>query len=254
MEIQDPKHTVNPELYREYITDEGKWEVNNMKKEKSGVIFVGDTHGNFEVFRQFQKAFTPDLPVSLISVGDFGYWPKVIDSWPEDFPWKVYFIDGNHDYYPWMVDITDITEVRSNLYYIPRGSTMVFEGKTFGFVGGAFTPDYVVSGRQMGHDWFPNDESVKEKDIQKLWDKHIDVLVTHTPPTSAILTHFGPLDNAGWGLPMDVKDTSSPLIERLWEHLRYPQLYCGHMHKAVKHGTCRILDINELLGWEMFSS
>jgi hypothetical protein len=216
---------------------------------KNLVFFVGDSHGKFGVFDALKKELDHDLPMVFLHVGDFGYWPLEINTWTKDFPWPVYFIDGNHEYFPWLVDLKEITEVKNNLFYVPRGTTMEFNGKQFGFMGGGFTPDYVVSERVDGKNWFPFDEEVKDNDIEKLMGAQIDVLVTHTPPTSIINRNFGPLNEAYWKLPHGTVDYSALRIEKLWANLGFPQMYCGHMHRVVQDGNCRILGINEVLGW-----
>lgn len=213
-----------------------------------GVFIIGDTHGFFKVFHELKKIGDPNIPMLFIHVGDFGFWPDHMDSYPTDFPWPVYFIDGNHDYYPWMREYKEITEVRNNLFFVPRGSTMEIKGKTFGFMGGAFSPDLVY--RQKDVDWWPTEEEVSENDIQKLIGKKIDVLITHTPPTNVILRHFGPLNTDSWGLKPGTVDYSALRIEKLWGELGMPQMFCGHMHRTLQDGNCRILNINEVVRWE----
>ena len=215
-----------------------------------GVFIMGDTHGFFKVFHELKKLapVNRNIPMIFIHVGDFGYWPGHMDSYPKDFPWPIYFIEGNHEYYPWIrTHREEITEVRNNLFYVPRGTTMEINGKTFGFIGGAFSPDKMQRKEEI--DWW-RDEEVTDNDIQKLMDKKIDVLVTHTPPANVILRNFGPLNISYWDLPVGTVDYSALRIEKLWGALGQPQMFCGHMHRIVQDGNCRILDINEVIRWE----
>lgn len=213
---------------------------------------LGDLHGDFWVMTNLIPKLE-NVDITVIQVGDFGYYPDrhrgtildgtTLDYWPDtEFP--VYWIDGNHEWHPFLRGITKVTELKKNLFYVPRGTVLDLEGYRIGFMGGAESIDKF---HQMKRGtWFP-DETITREQIERLWDrKDIDILVTHTAPASVVRAHFPPLDLQEWGLPAAWKDTSSILVDELWNNLGRPPLYCGHFHKSIIHDTCRILDINEL--------
>lgn len=206
------------------------------------LLFIGDIHGDLTILRELKKRVDNSYPLEIIQVGDFGYWPGIDQQWFGNYPWKVYFIDGNHEYFP-MLNYATVTELHKNLFYVPRGSVLNIDGYEIGFMGGGFSVDFRY--RKEGFDWFRAEE-VLESDINKLRDKKLDILVTHTPPTNIILRNFGPLVKQHWGLRPNDMDTSAPRIERLWGELGFPPMICGHMHRSVVDSGCRILNINEI--------
>ena len=207
-----------------------------------GVIFLGDTHGFFRFFREMMKNFDHDIPFEIVQVGDFGYWPGYIEQWPNEFPWKTYFIAGNHEYYPHL-RYDEVTQLKNNLFFVPRGEVLEIHGYTMGFVGGGFSVD--KRQRKEGISWFPEEE-VTEEDIAKLQNVQLDYLVTHTPPSEVILTVVGKLDKKSWGLYPEDVDTSAMRIQKLWENLGKPQLISGHLHRSAVGPQYRVLDINEV--------
>lgn len=209
------------------------------------LIFVGDSHGRFDYFVNLPKRIFDLSEFTFIQVGDFGWYPDTIDKWPNDFPCKVYFIDGNHEYHPFRKGIADVTEIKPNLFYVPRGTVMNLAGYDIGFMGGADSVDKYMRVRTGQYaDWW-KEEQVSEEDIDKLMDKKIDILVSHCPPEIARNACLPKLDRDSWGLPPTWQDVSSQRIEKLWKHLNFPKLYCGHLHRPFSWHGVRILDINE---------
>lgn len=215
------------------------------------IKILGDIHAETPLLY-----YLPDLKGAdvVIQVGDFGIYPGVLDQYPQmftDLPYKVYFIDGNHEDYNMLADIVESTnpepdgtvKFMDNLYYVPRGTILDLGGRKFGFCGGAESVDYRM--RVKGKDWFP-EERVIQEDIEPLLNANIDILITHCPPDSVITRNFPPAYQS-WDLPWGWVDKSAQMIETLWSSLGRPQLYCGHMHRSITDGTCRILDINEVV-------
>ena len=206
------------------------------------LMLLGDIHGNFVMFNEMMKRFPHEWPLTIIQVGDFGFHKYTMKMWPTKFPWKVYAIDGNHEYFP-LIEYDVVTEVHDNLFFVPRGTTLTIEGYDIGFVGGAESVD--KAWRAAGIDWWPK-ERVTEADINKLYGKKMDLLVTHAPPISVIKNRFSPINKQSWGLPADWIDESSNMIEKLWKELKYVPLVCGHMHASKWAPNYRILGINEM--------
>ncbi len=208
------------------------------------IILVGDIHGEFRFFRELITRVPLPSDVVFIQLGDFGYYPHLMEYWPKNFPNKVYFFDGNHEHFPSLPTGDEIVEMNTNLFYIPRGYILELEGLKIGIMGGGESLDY--RNRKEGIDWFPQ-ERVQLRDINKLRNKKVDILLTHTPPASVIAGHFSKINTNYWGLPSDYEDISSDRIESLWKNMNYPPLYCGHMHTSIIGPNYRILDINEVV-------
>jgi predicted phosphodiesterase len=209
------------------------------------IVFIGDLHGEWRFFHEAKRRFDHALPITFIQVGDLGYWPEIIPQWPVDMPWKVYFIDGNHEYMPLLTGHTEVTELQPNLFFIPRGTQLTIAGKRIGFMGGAESVD--KAWRTPGKNWFP-EERVSRGDIEKLRGASLDLLVTHAPPIEVIRAHFPPINRIDWGLPLEWEDVSANRIQGLWNSVGRPQLICGHMHRSVIGANYRILDIGEVYG------
>lgn len=212
------------------------------------IMFLGDIHADFYVLKAiFNKAKedgTLDAPIKIIQVGDFGWSPTLLKDFPK-LPWPVYAIDGNHEYHPMLKGLDVVTEVKPNLFYVPRGTIMEIDGYQIGFMGGAHSVD--KKWRSFGVDWWP-DEEVTEQNINQMLAKNqpVDILVTHSPPKNFILRTFGPINKAYWCLPHDWEDISSMRIEKLWGELGMPPIISGHMHRPVIDGQCKMLDVNEM--------
>lgn len=215
------------------------------------IVLIGDLHGDFCYLPTMLKDVPKDA--TIIQVGDFGFWPDrysnhYSDTWThywKQCKWegKFYFIDGNHEYHPGL-QYSEITEVWPGAHFIPRGHVMEIDGLTVGFMGGAASIDSMH--RTEGHDWF-REERINQTQFEVLHNQDIelDLLVTHTPPSSVISGNFATNAHLSFGQPDNWYDTSAVFVQQLYEKFDCP-LVCGHMHKHVIDGRCRILDINEV--------
>ena len=220
------------------------------------IIYMGDTHGQSTAFRKLRanNLVTPDD--IIIHVGDFGIDWRTSDVWESknlpfhDYPCPVYFIDGNHEDFRFIREWskTEITQVASKLFYVPRGYVGEFQDQRIGFLGGAFSIDNYW--RQPEMDWFPHDEKVSDDNVKTLLfnvgDTPLDVLVTHSPPASVIRNNFAPLDLDMWKLRPNWVDTCSEKIQHVNETINPTLNVCGHMHRSVTEGNTRILNIDEV--------
>ena len=215
------------------------------------IVLIGDLHGDFKALPYLLERVPKDA--TLIQVGDFGIWPdepyrQYREAW--EFYWKqcewegkFYFIDGNHEFYPWL-QYSEVTEIWPDLNYIPRGEVLEIDGLTIGFMGGAVSLDKMD--RVEGVNWFP-EEDITQTQFERLFlqDVKLDLLVTHSPPDSVLNAQFAPVNKEARGLPRNWVDISRLYVQRLYEKFEC-QLVCGHMHRPVFDGRCRILAINEL--------
>ena len=221
------------------------------------IVFVGDIHGEFHILRSMitemikgngyletsiMEGNGKSNAIKIIQVGDFGWYPHLLKDWDWKCPFPIYAIEGNHEYFPLVQNWTHVTEVKPNLWYVPRGTVMNIDGYDIGFMGGAHSVDRY--NRREGISWWPEEE-VTEQDIKKLSNKKVDILVTHVPTHTTIQRNWGPLNKASWGLPKHWVDTSSMLIEQMWMEMGQPPIISGHMHKSVIDGKHRVLDVNQ---------
>ena len=209
------------------------------------ILFVGDTHGEFQIFDYIRNNNIVAPDDTIIQVGDFGFWPKFSKKWKSP-GCRVLAIDGNHESFP-MLQHETVEEMAQDLFYVPRGTILTIEGTTMGFMGGGESIDKAY--RAKNFDWFA-EERVSDSDIEKLikasHDVSLDLLVTHTPPRCVISAALPPVNKKEWHLPPDWKDVSSINIEYLWNMLNNIPMICGHIHKSVVYNKCRVLDINEV--------
>lgn len=211
------------------------------------IFFIGDIHGDFSIFDFMKDKVAPND--TIIQVGDFGFYPETLEYWKNDFPCKVFAIEGNHEDFNLIRSFNStLTEVRNKLFYVPRGTVLEIEGKLIGFLGGAESVDKFW--RKENVSWWPQ-ERVTDADLDNLIanvsGRQLDVLVTHAPPASTISVNFPRLDPMHWNLPLDWIDMSAIVIERANKELNPKLLICGHMHAPVRYSNVKILDINEVV-------
>ena len=207
------------------------------------IAIVGDIHGDFAALARIVAALPEETPV--IQVGDFGYWPELRSRYVAPAR-PVLFIDGNHDHVPLVASCE-----WPHAEFVPRGDVRVVDGRRVLFLGGATSVDRKWRPRGAGrHAWF-DEEVVSDADAERAIANAgggVDLMVTHTPPDWMIRQHFSPLGLMQFEIdPRTWRDPSAERIEYVWRTLGEPPLYCGHMHRSVSDGACRILDINEVV-------
>jgi Icc-related predicted phosphoesterase len=204
------------------------------------IIFVGDVHGEFSRMRHALRHAPSNATV--IQVGDFGFFPEKEENWytrrPPQFN-NIYFIDGNHEFFP-LLNYTETTEVWPHLTYVPRGTILEIDSLRIGCLGGGTSIDKAL--RTEGISWFP-EEQITKAQAQCLENQQVDVLVTHTPPSSFIAKHFDSRGPMEYGYPPDFIDPEAFKVEKLWQSLDCPPLVCGHMHTSIRDGNIRLLGI-----------
>lgn len=215
------------------------------------IFVVGDIHGEFEHFWRNVNHMIDRLqekPSMIIQVGDFGWYPGTSKRWTNDLDIPVHFIDGNHENFDYLA--TNPPAGVKNLHHIPRGTVMEIEGKLFAFCGGGESVDKAYRVLHGDHKSWWAQERVTPADCQKVIDavagRHVDYLITHTPPLPVIWGNFPMISKRDYDLPFDWIDESSICIDQLWEKLERPNLFCGHMHKSVRQNNVQILDIGEV--------
>ncbi len=216
------------------------------------IACIGDIHGSYHGINKLVELGVGD-DVTFIQVGDFGYYKHLIKDYPET-PFKVYFIDGNHEDHKYLFSQAngDVTEVKKNLFYVRRGSVLNIDGYNIGFLGGGCSVDKYIRLRN-GYDWSEFEvigDEAADKLIEDVSDLGgIDFLITHAPPTDVKNEFMPPLKKWQWGLPTDWTDVSEAQVQRVWEHLGRPEIYSGHLHRPFTSAryNARVLDINEII-------
>lgn len=217
------------------------------------ILLLGDLHGEWGIinsilngpYRLLEDRIGPEAAAEnfvILQVGDFGFYDRRLLEWP-DLPFKTYAIDGNHEDFRLLRNKKSVTEMRKNLFYVPRGTILDLFGYRVGCCGGGFSID--KAWRKSEVSWFA-DEEVLEEHIAPLINVPLDFIVTHTPPQSIIDRNFPKLDHEYWHLPKHWIDTSATAVEKLYQSTNVP-IYCGHMHRSVKDDRVQILDINEMV-------
>lgn len=194
------------------------------------LAFIGDVHAKFDQLRRlFDQNEDLQEAEAVIQLGDLGLWPRY--EWVTP-PRRIYFLDGNHEYFPELTDIKEPQEIRENLVYVPRGTVLELAGFRVGFLGGAESPDKHL--RVEGRSWF-REESISYSDMLRL-EGSVDVLATHTPPAHVVFSIIG-----------HTPDPSSRAVEAVWDGLGRPPCFSGHMHCTRRIGMCWVLNELEVL-------
>ncbi len=203
-----------------------------MNNEK--IIVVGDLHGQFG---QLNRLIAETKPGIVLSVGDFGWYPRDFNTlykdstgrlrrWNVEFKnktTKVYWAPGNHEDWWSLNDLTD-NEVFPNIFYMKRGSTLVLpDGRTVLFMGGAYSIDKKY--RTLGRDWFP-EETITQADIENLPDTNVDMVISHTAPNEFNVVDY----HEEYG-----HDPSRDALSYILEKYHPKRFVFGHMHK-YQHG------------------
>jgi Icc-related predicted phosphoesterase len=213
------------------------------------ITFVGDIHGDYDLLYNVDYS---DEKSQVIQVGDFGVTLDISVKWNrvDKLEKPIYFIDGNHEYFPLLLNYTEPAEIADGLIYLPRGTIKEIDGMKVGFCGGGTSIDKIM--RTPGYNWFP-EEKITRTDVQSFKNVgKLDLLVTHVPPASYMKEN----PNAGdigivmsFGFPSDFIDSCSYMVGDIWDMVGNPPLICGHLHKATSDGVVRILRDREVLDY-----
>jgi predicted phosphodiesterase len=156
------------------------------------IIVCGDVHGNWYdlkvVLDQAVRKYNVD---ACIQVGDFGFYPNTFDRYRNmKFCVPIYVIDGNHENHEWLKRSISKGESNTwkdahNIFFISRGSTMVFDNIKMGFMGGAMNVDskqYGSSKKRTTN--YPLNVEIKEAINAFNSFGKLDFLFTHSCPHS----------------------------------------------------------------------
>ena len=154
--------------------------------------FIGDIHGRWPDLMEAIRLLEKHNVDIMVQVGDLGWWPRFGNDWHGalenlQLESQLYFIDGNHEDFENLkaccrFDVCKPQEIHPNLWYLPRGTVIDWDGVRFGFMRGARSIDALH--RCEGIDWFAA-EIPSYSEYMRLADEdlNIQVMVTHDGPT-----------------------------------------------------------------------
>ena len=220
------------------------------------IYLTGDTHGGVDMRKLSHKELKRhhiELNENdyLIVTGDFGFpfTPKDITEyengkkseytdwmkWFAELPYKVLFVDGNHDNHSWWSrqPVSEMFGGRvqvhphaQNVIHLMRGEVYEIEGKTFFTFGGAASVD--KEWRTEGYSWWSGEEaSFVETEhaldnLERVGYK-VDYIITHTMPQSmlSLIPRF-----SHKLLPC----ATAMFLNTVLETVQYDKWFCGHFH------------------------
>lgn len=182
------------------------------------ILLLGDCHGRLDLVHNVcVQAKAHDGIEAAIQVGDFGFYPKILNQYlhegPRHFPVPLHVIDGNHEDHGWLAtcraDGTIAAWQSAGLHLHARGTVAEIGGMRIGFLGGALHADRrqewcgqwtpTVNGEvTLNRPRVPRDPTwanwVTEGDVERAW-----TAFTATPP-ELIVSHSCP---AGIGVGIE---------------------------------------------------
>jgi hypothetical protein len=211
------------------------------------ILVVGDIHGSWGYVNTLINKKQPDI---ILQVGDFGWWPHYNGSKNFDGsrkPWnqfglkmqdtKLYWCPGNHENWDSLDTISKdrehgdgILEIMDNVFYCEFGSTIKLgDGRVVLFAGGADSIDKF--GRIEGNTWW-RQETISFKDFGYLPKCKVDIVISHTIPTSFITAFPNVFD---FTLDMaKFKDPSCKALDEIFDIYRPSWWFSGHFHRHAK--------------------
>ncbi len=161
--------------------------------EPTRLLLAGDVHGNERWIGSLCKLARRYGCDAILQLGDFGYWPHTAEGlrFLDHVDWHaerngidcIYWIDGNHENHDALAglksDGSGMVPIGDRCRYIPRGHRWEWSGVRFGALGGAFSVDRRQ--RTKHESWWPG-EVLTDRDVERLGDAPLDVLVAHDAP------------------------------------------------------------------------
>jgi len=211
------------------------------------VLFVGDTHCDNSAARVANERAVEAGCDAIVQAGDFGYafgthqgrrFLETCES--SEVPW--YAIHGNHDDSDYLIEhgMFHADEVVRfpgllNVFYIPNGVVVDWDGVTMMGIGGAFSIDRARRVRHIS--WWPESEKFDEVTWERVEQHgHVDIVVSHDCPQNSL--HITALCADGFDLVGYKNDAQSKQFRRDMQHFHEclePRVHIhGHYHEPYE--------------------
>jgi len=244
------------------------------------MIFLGDTHGNFNYVKWYIKQRKIEN-VDIIHVGDYGVGfinefkernnLGMFNKWLRNRGITMHVFRGNHDNPNYFNgDYAEGPKAFTNLKFYPDYTVLEIEGKKILGVGGALSIDRLPRrqrtlqearyGRDNQYHWEDERFVLDEEKTRAFRD--IDIVVTHTAPEFVYPVNNGKtwpyivqqfIDNGDDKLAQDLMDeraTATEFYRLLRKENDIKWWFYGHFHtdkmEVIGNTTFKLLNINEM--------
>jgi len=212
------------------------------------ILITGDTHIPHDIRKlnnDCVKASCDGIfPNYVIVTGDFGllwsnnsndkeelYWTK----WLNEKPYKVLFLDGNHENFTRLNALPKIEmfgskvgKVSDNIFHLKRGNIYTIENNTYFVMGGAESTD--KESRQTYISWWHEEVSSHKEFYYAMENLKnvkycVDYVLTHTAPKDVLNKYFN---------SERYNDPTAIMLQQIYNVITFKHWYFGHMHEDKK--------------------
>ncbi len=233
------------------------------------IYLTGDTHGDIKDFRERMKRNPLTEEDTLIILGDFGFsWNESVEKiWlDEKRPYRVLFIDGNHENYTRMRQLKTremygdtVSVFGGNTYRLLTGHMYTIEGRRFFVFGGASSIDkawrtdpemVALWGKTWWKEEVPSGETLDYAfETLRCNDYSFDYFLSHTTTPEMKMKMFPHLSAAFF-------DPVESMIRALEEEITssgggWRESFFGHFHEDADYADCHCL-MHRVLGLDGF--
>lgn len=166
-------------------------------REPAIVALAGDWHANTDFAVESIRHALRGGADAIVHLGDFGFrfdraYLAALDQ--ALGPTPLYFIDGNHERFPWLydhpIDERGVRPISRRVAHLPRGARWTWRGRTWLALGGAHSVDRLW--RQPGEGWWPQETLTLDDVRRAVAPGAADVLVCHDAPAGIPVPHTYP--------------------------------------------------------------
>lgn len=230
------------------------------------VLLMGDIHGEVkrlaDIANKIDNWTKDDL---IIILGDFGcIWDRKTAKLKLDYiaelPFTVAFLDGNHENFPLIKEMEQITlwnggyigMLSGGTIHLLRGEIYNINNKTIGVCGGANSIDKYW--RTEGESWWAEEEII-ENDvnnfknnllIKNLENKKLNIMLSHDCPIEIL-----PTVRAFSGVnKMSSFSNSQKRLQEIYKMINVDKWYFGHWHFDLQLDdkfTCMYRNIKQII-------
>lgn len=209
------------------------------------VLIAGDTHGDINhLYWLAQKAHNTGVKEIWV-LGDFGYWEHTFkgkdfldglnDTILVKFDLTLKFIDGNHENHDMLraymndenEDWKNPVQIRSRIFWLPRGYRFEIEGVKILCVGGAFSID--KDGRTEGISWWATETISYSEAVRSCQGGEVDVLLCHDAPYGGPLEEILSKTSIGYKLD-EASKANRHMLKSIVDNVKPSLILHGHFH------------------------